>query len=439
MNWLSSISVAVLSGVTGLLLAGFIANACVSWYHISSREGASGFYVIFMALGGGIAGLVIGLVAARIAVAQLGSGFGKEAGVALAAVLLIGGVAALLARSLADVPPEIDGRDLILEVEFRFPNTQRGDRPPTAEGDWDFVFASLSGHTCRKRDYGKILTASARFENGQWIVPTTVVLFTERGGRSVSLSPRSGQESLGFLLPIPRHPGRELLEWSVWLPRQQADGNAWPADKMSCRFRLQKTVPPPPPKSNEELMAEKTAEEDAAFNAIPADAPIETWFRYTAYQQPLTERALKAVAGRPHHVAELSALMVDTDTEKAHAAMICVSQLPSPSKELIPGLAAAARLIATNINTFNNTPKEHDPDFATAVDPATRFYGWIPAAKNLRERCGADLTSELKTILELSRVRPESHCMRQDICRVASYYLHQWAGIVPLPTDPKPQ
>ncbi|MBK8001870.1 MAG: hypothetical protein IPK15_25005 [Verrucomicrobia bacterium] len=439
MTWLSSLSAALLSGVAGLFLAGFIANACVSWYHVSSREGASGFYVIFMSIGGGIAGLIIGLIAARIAVAQLGAGFGKELGAALNVVLLIGGISALLARVFADVPPEIDGRDLILEVEFRFPNTHRGDKPPTAEGEWDYSFASLSGNTCRKRDYGTILTEAARFENGQWIVPTTVSLFTERGDRSVSIAPRNAKESFGFLLPIPRRPGKELLEWSAWFPLQQADGKPWPTDKMSCRYRLQKTAPPPPPKSNEELQVEKNAEEEAEFNAIPADAPIEAWFRYTAYQQPLTGRALQAIASRTNHVSELNALMVDADSGKAHAAMICVSQLSAPAKELIPGVAAAGRLIATNITKFNNTPKEQDPDFATAVDPATRFYGWIPAAKSLREKCGADLTPELKTILELSRVRPESTCMRRDICRVASYYLHQWAGIEPLPSDPKPK
>lgn len=439
MNWLTSLGVAAISGVASLFLAGFIANACVSWHHISSREGASGYYVIFTAIGGGIAGFIIGLITARLVAAQLGAGFGKELGAALGVVLLLAGVWALLARVIADVPPEIDGRDLILEVEFRFPNTQSGDKPPTAAGEWEFTFASLSGHSQRKRDYGKILTESARFENGQWIVPTTVSLFTERGGRSVSIAPKDAKESFGFLLPIPRRPGKEFLEWSAWFPRQQADGKPWPTEKMSCRFRLQKTVPPPPPKSNDELQAEKNAEDEAEFNAIPKDAALETWFRYTKYSQPLTERALQAIASRTNHVAELNALMVDADADKAHAAMICVSQLPAPEKGLIPGVVAAGRLIATNITQFNHTPKEQDPDFATAVDPASRFYGWIPAAKNLRERCGADFTTELKAILELSRVRPESHCMRQDVCRVASYYLHQWAGIEPLPTDPKPK
>jgi hypothetical protein len=57
----------------------------------------------------------------------------------------------------------------------------------------------------------------------------------------------------------------------------------------------------------------------------------------------------------------------------------------------------------------------------------------------LREKSGGDFIPELKTILELSRVRTDSRGMKFDVCRVASYYLHAWAGVEPLPTDPKPR
>lgn len=438
MTWLTSLIVALIAGVAGLFLAGFIANACVSWYSVSSREGASGYFVLFLAIGGGIAGFLVGLAAARLTAGQFGPGFLRELGGALGAVLLIAGTSAWLARRLADVPPEIEGRDLILEVEFRFPNTHRGDRPPTAEGSWDYTFASLSGNTCRALEPGRIESESARFENGQWIVPTTAGLFTERGRRSVSIAPKEAKEAFGFLLPLPRRPGPEFLEWSAWLPRRQPDGQPWPPDRMSCRFRVQKTVPPPPPPSEAELKAEKEAEAEARFASIPADAPVQAWFPYLAYEQPHTRRALELIANRPGLVAELGALVVGDDPKLAHDALRCVSLLPSPSKDLIPAVEAAGREIAARITTFNNTPTEKDPNFETAVDPATRFYGWLPAAVALREKCGADFTTELKSILEGSRRRPESHCMRQDICRPASYHLNQWAGIPPLPTDPEP-
>ena len=64
MTWLVSVLVALICGVVGLFLGGFIANSCVTWYQISSREGESGYFVIFIAIGGGIAGLILGFIAA---------------------------------------------------------------------------------------------------------------------------------------------------------------------------------------------------------------------------------------------------------------------------------------------------------------------------------------------------------------------------------------
>jgi hypothetical protein len=64
---------------------------------------------------------------------------------------------------------------------------------------------------------------------------------------------------------------------------------------------------------------------------------------------------------------------------------------------------------------------------------------WHITITSLREKSGGDFTPELKTILELSRVKKDSVRMQIDVCRVASYYLHVWAGVEPLPTDPPPR
>mgnify|MGYP001332570045 CR=1 FL=1 len=42
-------------------------------------------------------------------------------------------------------------------------------------------------------------------------------------------------------------------------------------------------------------------------------------------------------------------------------------------------------------------------------------------------------------MLELARQRPDSIALRQDVVRVASYYLKEWAGVAPLATDPLPR
>jgi hypothetical protein len=437
MDWLISLGAAALSAVAGLFLAGFIAHACVSWYRISSREGASGYFVIYLALIGAVTSGFVGLVGARMVASRFGPGFGRELAGALAAVSLIAAVVAGVCRLLADVAPTIDGRDLNLEVEFRLPDTHRADRPPSHRNEWRIRLAALSGHTQRTYRDGEVRAEAARYEDGRWTVPAEGYVFTERGRRVISLE-CEGKDEGGFVLPLPGRPGREFLSWSDWLPRQQASGQPWPEDKLSYRFRVQKTIPPPPPKSEAEVKAVRDAEEAARFAAVPLDAPVQTWFPYLAYEQPLTQRALQVLSGRATLASELGALVVDEDPKLAHDALCCIGLLPAPSNELIGAVQAAGREIGVRITRFNQTPSDRDPSFETAVDPARRFYGWMRAVQNLRERCGGDFTPELKTILELSRVRPESHCMRQDICRVASFYLNQWAGIPPLPTDPAP-
>ena len=64
-------------------------------------------------------------------------------------------------------------------------------------------FASLAGQTRGKYRDGTIQAAAARHANGQWVVPTKVELFTERGGRRVTLSLHDATEVMSFLLPLP--------------------------------------------------------------------------------------------------------------------------------------------------------------------------------------------------------------------------------------------
>jgi hypothetical protein len=438
MSWLISILAALLAGVAGLFLAGVIANACVSWYHVSSREGAAGYFVVFTALAGGVAGTIIGLITARLIATHFGAGFAKELCGALGLVLVSAGVAALLCRLLADVPPKIDGREPDLEVEFRFPATPNSSEPPTPTGEWTVQLDSISGHTQRTYRTGTVHTNAARFEAGHWIVPSEVFLFTARGKRAIALY-HQDQHIGGMLLPLPARPGESFEQWSEWLPRQQADGQSWPADRMSYRFRVKRETPPPPPKTQAEYQAEEAAKKEAEFAALPSDAPLQLWLPYLDYDQPQTERALQHVANRPNLAAELGQLAAGDDAELAGKALRCIDKLPTPTRELIPPVEAAGRDIAARLRQVNATTVEQDPGYHGAASISIRFSAWMCAARKLRAECGGDFSAELKPILELSRVRPDSYVLRMDVCRVASYYLHQWAGVEPLPTDPKPR
>jgi hypothetical protein len=359
-------------------------------------------------------------------------------GSALGVVLIIAGVGAVICRFRAHVPPTIDGEELNLEVEFRFPAGINGRNPPTAEGEWYVMLDPLTGGDVgRTYGFGKIDTKAARLENNRWVVPTTIPLFTQRGKRFVSLyQPESSKDSYGFFLPLPRQPGKSFEQWSEWLPKQQPNGQPWPDDKASCRFRVQIKPPPPPPRDYD---AEQAAAKEAEFVATSAEASLSTWLSYTSYEQPQTERALQAIAKRPNLVSEMEQCALDSDTDMACNAIRCIRLLPPPLEPFNSPMERVGRDIAERIRKANAISPEQDPSYVGMADIARRFTAWHQTITVLRQKSGGDFTPELRTILELSRVRKDSHSMQMDVCRVASYYLHEWAGDAPLPSDPKPR
>jgi hypothetical protein len=123
-------------------------------------------------------------------------------------------------------------------VEVRWPEGQTV--PATDSLPRQIVLGSVNGETRIQRasTSGPLWLEDARLENGRWIVPGAVELFTERGKRSIEV--RIGDSTVaGFILPIPRRPGREDLEWTPWYPNPPAGSPPWPADKFSIRYKLQ--------------------------------------------------------------------------------------------------------------------------------------------------------------------------------------------------------
>ena len=109
----------LLCGALGGLLAGCIASLCVQWYHISSFEGESGYYVVEIALGGILAGLIVGAVTTLLVMQHQGS-FAKGLGISIAILLAAAAVSLGLAWLFGDVPPTLDGnnRQLLAEVQW---------------------------------------------------------------------------------------------------------------------------------------------------------------------------------------------------------------------------------------------------------------------------------------------------------------------------------
>jgi len=251
MSWLSSIVIALLTGALGLFSAGLIMNACVKWYRISSFEGASGYAVVFTALLGGVAGLVIGLVTARFVAAGGSPGFLKGLACSWGIVLGLAGLATLLSWTLADIPPKIDGQELDLVVEIRLP-VGVTNSPAAGTGESYLTLGSSVRHKQRKSQRGVLKVAEARVEGGRWIVPGEVHLFTMRGQRSLGLM-LNGESLAGFVVPLPARPGREYEQWSDWGPRPPAPYPPWPDTRPSYRFcvrrRYRRRPNRPPPRA----------------------------------------------------------------------------------------------------------------------------------------------------------------------------------------------
>jgi hypothetical protein len=248
---------------------------------------------------------------------------------------------------------------------------------------------------------------------------------------------KEGAPEAGFLLNLPARPGRRFENWSEWLP-QAADGQPWPPDQMSYRYRVQKQSPPAPHPTQEEIEAEAAAAEEEDFAGIPPDAPFDKWLPYLE-KAAQKDRALSNIVSRPNLAKELEILALGEDADRAGTALRFMASHPNPTAEFIAPVLAAGRDIAERIRKFNATTVEADPSYEGAAEVSIRFHGWMEAVRTLRTKAGGDFTAELKAILELSRARRDSHAMQADVCRVASFYLHEWAGIAPLPGDPKPR
>lgn len=438
MHWFLYILLALPVAALGLLCGGYVGDQCVRWYRISSFEGGAGYFVIGIALLGGLVGLVTALVTAGVMAPQQGPGYLRAFGVASGILLALACVALLSCWGLADIPPRIQGRELTIEIELRLP--AGADSPRDLQGDFHLELHSVAGRTSRASQKGTLRPNEARLENGRWIVPGDVFLFTMRGLRSLSFR-LDGGDVTGFLAPIPARPGPDFLAWSDWYPRPPTPNPPWPDSQPSYRFRLRTIEPPPPPPSAEEFRAREEAEARARFDAIPEDAPIETWLAYArpGATDPRASAATERLLARPDLTSELARRMQLGDIEPATDALRFVRRIPHPSPDLDDPLRAVARTLAERLREFNVTPVEGDPSYEKAADIARLFSAWFSAVSHLRERLGTDSTTELAGILALARERPDSQALRTDVVRVASHYLHEWAGVPQLPTDPQPR
>lgn len=240
MSWLGSMAAALLAGVLGCVGAGGIGLLCVEWYRIPSREGASGYFVVFMGLLGAVGGLVLGLILARVGYALWGPGLLWQGLAAASGVLSILTVVLLGCWwfRMPDAPPA--GEQLDFLVEVRLPEGLT-DFPAKDAAEAYISLAMLEGRNrlLRGEAQGAIDVARARLEHGRWLVPGRAPFVRGKGDLMMTIRVGPG-DAERFLLPP--EAGRKVTQgWSEWIPRSRPDG-APPIHSMTFRYQVRRAA-----------------------------------------------------------------------------------------------------------------------------------------------------------------------------------------------------
>jgi len=402
MSWLNSFFVAVLTSLVAAIAASLVAARYIIWYQVPTREGQSAYSVIAIVLFGGLVGFLGGLILSRLAGGAGTAGFLRSLGICSGVMVALAALGAYLAWSLADIPPTIGGQQLDLIVEFRLP---KGATQPvvSSEGNQHVFFASMGGpgQPDRASQTGVLEVAKARQENGRWIVPGSVFIFTSRGNRDVSMQLGDGQAT-GFEVPFPGHPGSEYEQWSDWQPPFSGPGKPWPDTELSYRFRLQRRKPP-------EAVADESGQR---FAALGPDKPLEEWLAFfTDQRNTIRDEAIaKAAAGRQ---AELARCLRSPEYGVYRPALYCVQMLPSMDPEVFQAMRDFAAQIEEQIRKFNAmSPQEEGYAELGKEIMWKRYEPWANAWPKVRILGMEDGRPAVEAIMRLAAVRKENTDMQ---------------------------
>lgn len=363
MSWIASFGIALLTAVFALFCAGTVSALAVDWYQISSFEGGSGFFVIGNALLGGIGGFIVGLVGSRVVAGRAG-GFMKGLGVACGLVLGLCLAVAGIAYFLADIPPTIDGEELFMAVEIRWPADPKVAGPRDLGGLPSLQIGALSAGVARRMESGPAFVEDARQEGGRWILPGVVPIFTRRGGRLLDLSAKD-KSIAGFLVPLPRNPGATEREWSDWLPHARPGAPALP-DQFTYRFKVIKVSEPV---RRERIGAFEIGTIASAFYYVSAGERLAAYakFRVRYKGQPIPDVRLVdtvAVVGRAATPidARTTLFVTSADTESAPACALVIDEGAAVRVEKVTGCPspASAELLTSDEGRFKAT-KDREP------------------------------------------------------------------------------
>jgi len=433
MSWFASLAIGFLTAVACALGAIGLGVLCVEWFRVSSREGASGYFVIFLGLIGLVVGGILGVVCARIVAAGAAPGFLRGLGVALGSGVGLLALITLCCRLAADLPTTVRGRAVVLHAELRCPVGFELPAAATGETWYAHIDTRSRRHTART----DLPLTEATLVDGRRVIPFSLELNTSVREKLLYVI-LGGNQQL-FIPVFPATPGKKYFEWSNWLEGGWAVGAARPTPEQAFRLRYRLELAPekaPEPAmssgpSEAELQAEAEVRENAALEALAPDSPLEECLRFTHYTQSeeRRQRAGAVIGRRPGVVAELSAEILSSDPEVADRALRAMAFIKPLPPELAGPVAVFGEKVVVSLEQFNATKPADDPSYQGAADASLLFSSWFQGLHALHDFAGVDGLPQLKRVLDLSRQRPDSQVLKGDVERVAQYYVTEWSPV----------
>lgn len=407
MNWIYSLACGLICALAGGLAAGCIAHQCTTWYHVPDREGASFMYILYLAVAGAAMGFAIGTGAARYAP---GGAFTTGLGYGLASVLALAVLAGFLARLGGDVPPVLEGSRLMLQMELRAPEAWRLTNTMKSKPGGLILASVTEGGRKRHKVNGDLDIQDARLDQGRYIVPGGVYLFTPKGLRRVTV--RLGQEDLTtFDVPLPPHPGAAELNWSGWLPAGSGG--------FEYRFRVQTLVQRELERTRERQSRQQT------FASLTPASPLREFLPFLKDPSfDVRQQVSREVARRP---VELIPLLDPQEPAMLSLALAAAAEQSSLPEDFEPSLLRVLDSQLEEIRRLRRTAEmEQDPDAKGAAALQRDFVAWFSAWQRAHTN-GRTVPPALNQLIqEAGQTRDPSLAEAREIAPLARRYLSEW-------------
>ncbi|MEO7362551.1 MAG: hypothetical protein ABI120_19630 [Gemmatimonadaceae bacterium] len=196
--------------LAGLIIGVIGANIFASVTDMSSREGARGYFAIFIGLICAVIGLVVGLVlygkSAPSGQGAANFGSGALGFVGLIAAIAVGTWLFLQSR---EVPLMYGGTQASLEMEFR---VKTADLPRNASARW----LNVEVQTAKTRPEGTVSWSGRRVEGEFTIIPVSQGALYRSSSRMIVV--RVGEQQTEMFSPPMKRTPDPKADWSEWYP-----------------------------------------------------------------------------------------------------------------------------------------------------------------------------------------------------------------------------